>query len=130
MKAVLIAALAAATPALGQSPMTAAEFDDYVTGKTLTFSSLGVDYGQEEYRDDRRVRWSFLDGDCKEGRWYPDAENICFVYEDGTGPQCWRFFRDAAGLRAHFVGDPPGSVLYETRASREPLACLGPEVGV
>lgn len=64
------------------------------------------------------------------GSWYEDSGNICFVYEDGTGPQCWRFERDGAGLRAQFMNEPGGTVINEIDSSAEPLGCSGPEVGV
>ncbi len=122
--------LAGATAAAAQSPMGAEAFESYTAGRTLTFSANGQPYGAEEYGADRRVRWSFLDGACREGRWYAEGSRICFVYEDMPGPKCWSFYRSGDGLRAEFAGDPVGSVLYETDASDEPLTCLGPEVGV
>lgn len=133
MKTILAAFLVVAlplTPAAAETRMSAGEFEAYVTGKTLYFSIGGVPYGVEEYHPGREVRWSFLGDDCKRGRWYPSEEQICFVYEDGTGPQCWTFFRDADGLRARFAGDPPNTDLYEAHTSDEPMQCVGPEIGV
>lgn len=126
----LAAFLALASGAAAETPMTAAEFDDYTLGKTLFFNSGGVSYGVEEYLPNRRVRWSFLDGECKEGEWFAEGSEICFQYEDGIGPQCWTFFQDTGGLRARFRGDAPGSELYEARQSDEPMVCLGPKIGV
>ena len=68
-----------------------AEFDAYTRGKTLVYQRLGVQYGAEQYLSNRRVVWSFLDGECKEGYWYPQGQEICFVYEDRPEPQCWSF---------------------------------------
>ncbi|MFD1344221.1 hypothetical protein [Litorisediminicola beolgyonensis] len=116
--------------AAAETPMTAAEFDAYVTGKTLFFGSGGQAYGAEEYKPDRRVIWSFLDGDCREGEWYPSGEQICFTYVHDPDPQCWSFYRAPGGLRAVFENDPTRTVLYEARQSAEPMWCLGPEVGV
>lgn len=110
--------------------MTAAEFEAYVTGRTLFFGQNGQVYGAEEYRDNRRVRWSFLDGECKEGIWYEEGDQICFVYEDRLVPQCWQFFLDGTGLTAQFEGDPDQPELYEARELDEEMICLGPEVGV
>ena len=126
----LAAALVLALPVSAEVPLSAAEFESYTTGKTLYFEADGVSYGIEQYLENRQVRWSFLDGECKDGTWYAQAEYICFEYEDGTGPQCWTFYRSDAGLKARFAGDPPGTELYETRASTEPMQCLGPKVGV
>ncbi|MFZ7090174.1 hypothetical protein [Primorskyibacter sp. 2E233] len=119
-----------ALPALAAEPLTAGEFESYVAGKTLYFGLSGQAYGAEEYLPDRQVRWSFLDGKCKEGRWYEDAGEICFVYEDNPEPQCWSFFREGSGLRAVFENDPSSTVLYEANQNDEPMMCLGPDVGV
>lgn len=110
--------------------MTAEEFEAYTAGKTLTFAEGGVTYGIEEYLENRRVRWSYLDGECQHGQWYPFQDMICFVYEETGEPQCWTFFREPTGLRAIFRNDPENTQLYETRTSDEPLLCLGPKIGV
>lgn len=116
--------------AAAETPMTAAEFEAYTTGRTLIYGTGGVAYGIEEYRPGRRVVWSFLDEDCVEGVWYPQDEAICFAYEGREEPQCWVFFRDAEGLSAITVDDPDGTRLYEIRQSSEPMICRGPRVGV
>ena len=133
MRQVLMqAAIAAfcAGAAWAAEPMSGAEFEAYVTGKTLYFQQNGEAYGVEEYLDNRRVRWSFLDGQCKDGIWYEAGEMICFVYEDNPDPQCWSFFREPGGLRAVFENNPTATALYEARQSDEPMMCLGPEIGV
>ncbi len=126
----LLPFLACATAAAAQSPMGPDAFESYTAGRTLVFSADGHPYGAEQYGPDRHVRWSFLDGECRDGRWYAEGNRICFVYEDMPKPKCWTFFRSGSGLRAKFAGDPQGSVLYETDASGEPLTCFGPKVGV
>ncbi|MEM9247060.1 MAG: hypothetical protein AAGB05_00035 [Pseudomonadota bacterium] len=124
-------ALGLMAPALAaQSPMSAAEFEAYTAGKTLYFYSEGEAYGVEEYHENRRVTWSFLDGDCKDGVWYPQGDEICFVYENNPVPQCWTFYDDSGGLRAQFEGRETGTVLYEAGEADEPMMCLGPDVGV
>ena len=126
---VLVAALLlAGLPA--QAQMSAEEFDDYTRGKTFYYGSDGQPYGAEEYLDNRRVRWSFLDGKCRAGHWYEDGGHICFVYEDRPDPQCWSFRQSAGGLIARFENDPDHRELYEVEQSEEPLMCLGPDVGV
>ncbi|MCH2163433.1 MAG: hypothetical protein MK098_02095 [Marinovum sp.] len=112
-------------------PMTGEQFESYVEGKTLYFASEGVDYGAEDYLSNRRVRWSFLDGECQEGYWYEAPETqICFVYDKRPDdPQCWTFEQRGGGLIATFTGES-GRVLYEARRTDAPLMCLGPEVGV
>lgn len=110
--------------------MSASAFEDYTTGKTLTYAENGVPYGVEEYLTGRRVRWSYLDGECQDGMWYPFEDMICFVYEQTGEPQCWTFFQDPGGLRAVFRNDPDNTTLYQTLRSDEPLVCRGPKVGV
>jgi len=112
----------------GATPMTGAEFGAYVTGKTLLYGTGADPYGGEDYLPGNRVRWSFLDGRCLEGRWFEAAPNICFVYNDDPVPICWTFFKGADGLTALLDGDPD-AILYETGEAEEPLFCLGPEVG-
>ena len=125
----LIAALLA-QPAVAAEPMSAAEFEEYTTGRTLFYGQGGEAYGAEEYFENRRVRWSFLDGDCREGRWYPVGDQICFVYEDRLDPQCWLFFLRPGGLSAHFQGDMSQPEIYEAQDIGEEMICLGPDVGV
>ncbi|QFT64219.1 hypothetical protein FIU91_14870 [Roseivivax sp. THAF30] len=127
--AATLCALLLSGPVSAQSPMSAQEFQDYVSGKTLTFSEAGVPYGIERYMPGRRVRWSFLDGRCKDGIWYPEGDQICFVYEDDPAPQCWSFFEEGSGLRAVFEGGEFGTELYEADEAQE-MVCLGPDVGV
>ncbi|EKE44381.1 hypothetical protein OCGS_1219 [Oceaniovalibus guishaninsula JLT2003] len=113
-----------------ETPLDAAGFEARVTGKTMFYSSAGVPYGIEQYLPGRRVRWSFLGDECKDGIWYESDGLICFEYEDGTGPQCWQFFAETDGLRARFAGDAPGDDLYQTHETDEPMQCLGPRIGV
>lgn len=118
-----------ALPAAAQS-MSAAEFDAYTRGKTLYYGNNGQAYGAEIYLPNRRVRWTFLDGECKDGEWYEDDGLICFVYEDRPDPQCWSFEPGADGLIARFENDPAQVPLYEANESTEEFLCLGPKIGV
>ena len=125
--AVVLALIAA--PALAEAPMSGDAFEAYTTGKTLLYGYDGKTYGGEDYLPGRRVRWSFLDGRCLDGRWYEDGQAICFIYDDDPAPVCWVFFAGETGLGAELVGDGGGQSLYEIGAATEPLLCLGPEVG-
>ncbi len=129
--ALVLALCATAAPAM-DGPLSGAQFDSYSQGKTFFYGSGGQPYGVEEYMPDHRVRWSFLDGDCKEGRWYEEAGGlICFVYDDTPGdPQCWSFYQGPLGLVARFENNPQSTELYEVQSSDEPMMCKGPEVGV
>ncbi|MHA6262652.1 hypothetical protein ACXYMO_05585 [Arenibacterium sp. CAU 1754] len=110
--------------------MGAEAFDSYTRGKTLFYGDNGQTYGVERYLDDRRVIWSFLDGKCKNGVWYEDQGQICFLYEDRTDPQCWTFFQTPGGLVAQFENDPRSTELYEAEDIGEEMICYGPDVGV
>ncbi|WP_106607098.1 hypothetical protein [Shimia abyssi] len=130
MKHVLLTACLAATTAAAQSPMSGSEFESYVEGKTLYFAADGRRYGVEKYLSNRRVQWSFLDGQCKDGYWYEEANQICFIYEDNPSPQCWTFSQTSQGLSAKFENETDGRVLYEVESGGEDMMCLGPEIGV
>ncbi len=119
-----------ASPLSAETPMDGDAFETYSQGKTLYFGFDGGRYGAEEYLPNRRVRWSFLDGQCKEGNWYQDGELICFVYEDDPEPQCWSFYQRDDGLMAQFENDPDQTTLFEVEKSDKPMICLGPEIGV
>lgn len=113
-----------------ETPMSAEAFDAYTRGKTLFYGSDGEAYGVERYLDGRRVIWSFLDGNCRNGLWYEQDEQICFIYEDRLDPQCWTFFQTPRGLIARFENDPQATELYEAEDIGEEMLCFGPEVGV
>ena len=125
-----LALIAAASAAVAAEPLTGAEFESYATGKTLTYAFQGDIWGTEQYLPGRKVIWAFEGEDCKRGSWYEEADNICFLYEDRTDAQCWQFFHDGKGLRAHFAGDPAGAPLSELAQSSDAMPCPGPEVGV
>lgn len=116
--------------AAAENPMSAADFNAYATGKTLTYSQTGEIYGAEQYLPGQRVLWAFTNDECREGRWYEEAGQICFVYEHDATPQCWTFWKGETGLNARFEGDGPGSELSEVAQSPDPLQCAGPDVGV
>jgi hypothetical protein len=125
MRIVTLALFCVALPALAEEPMTAAAFEAYVEGRTLTFGNAAGPYGLEHYHDGRRVTWAFIGEECQAGEWYPEGDAICFVYVDEPEPQCWRFFESDRGLRAEFVTDPESSVLYEVLDSEQSLVCPG-----
>ncbi len=129
-KCLVILAMTIAQTASAQSPLSADEFDAYTRGKTLFYGFGGQVYGVERYLPNRRVIWSFLDGDCKKGVWYEQNNQICFLYEDRSDPQCWVFTQSGGGLIAQFEGDPEATELYEAEDIGEEMLCLGPEVGV
>ena len=129
MRLALIAALLP-LPAFAQTPMTAAEFDAYATGKTLTYARDGAVWGAEQYLPDRKVVWAFTAEECRTGYWYDEDAQICFVYEFRDDPQCWYFYQSATGITARFAEDAKGSPLAEVAQSTGPLGCAGPDLGV
>ncbi len=131
--AALTAALALASAVQAEdargAPMSAAEFDAYVTGKTLTYSQYGTVYGTEEYLPGRKVRWQVGD-DCQYGHWYERTGLICFTYEYDIGEYCWTFWRDDHGLSALATTDPPEAELSEVQQTTDGLTCPPLDVGV
>lgn len=126
----LFLSLAPLTAGAADAPMTAAEFEAYATGKTLSYAQGGTVWGSEQYLPGRKVVWAFTEDDCQYGHWYAEAGNICFVYDNDPEPQCWRFFREETGLRALFLDGDGGTLLSEVGQSGEPLNCPGPDLGV
>lgn len=125
-----IAFALAATLAHAETPLDADGFDAVVTGRTLIYGTAAGSYGIEEYLPGRRVRWSFLDGDCMEGRWYPKGDAICFAYEHRADPECWLFHLDEGRLGARPLRQPEGPSLYVIAESPEPMICRGPHLGM
>lgn len=116
--------------AAAQEPLSAEEFEAYATGKTLSYAQGAEIWGTEQYLPGRRVVWAFSADECQYGRWFPQGEQICFLYDNDLEPQCWTFWRQGEGLRARFAGNPDGTELAEVGQSDEPLACPGPDLGV
>ncbi|MBJ2150514.1 hypothetical protein [Paracoccus sp. IB05] len=112
------------------TPMTAAEFNAYVEGKTLTWSQYGAIFGIEEYLPNRKVRWKTSPDECQYGSWFEREGQICFVYEYGVGEHCWTFWTEGEELRALSANGFEGSELTVINETPEPLACPAPDVGV
>lgn len=128
--ALLLAPLGALAEDIGP-PLTAEQFDALTRGKTITYSAGSITYGIEEYRPGRRVVWAFAEGDCEEGDWFQQGEQICFDYHSpDVGLQCWTFHMQGNALVAWFEGKKDGSPLVSLDTSDKPLNCPGPEVGV
>lgn len=115
-------------PALPLStPLSAAEFDAYATGKTLSFALGGLVWGSEQYLPGHQVLWAFKGQTCEFGQWYEDKGAICFIYEGKADANCWYFYRGATGLMAQYLGG--SSRLSEVGQTPEPMNCAGPQVG-
>ncbi len=124
MMRMLLALLLAAGPALAESPMSAAQFEAYVKGRTLSFGTQGnPSYGVEMYLPGRRVLWSAAPGECTNGVWFPRDGDICFLYEHDDEEKCWAIYDDPAGLRAVFTTRPDTTVIFEAVKDALPLVC-------
>ena len=127
----LFAILLLGAPGLAaDAPISAEAFEALSVGRTLTYSLGGTVYGTEQYLPGRKVLWAFEGDECRTGVWYEDEGRICFVYEAGSDPQCWTYFRDAGGLKAQFAEDPPGAEAASVVEIPGPMDCPGPQVGV
>lgn len=130
LRTAILACLAAAAPARAETPITAAEFEAHVTGKTVTYQQYGAIFGIEEYLEGRKVRWSVAPNECQYGSWYPQDDYICFIYEYDPTPACWTFWLRDGALVALSLSADPGAELHETARDQTPLPCPGPDVGV
>lgn len=126
---VSFAALSVTPAAANDDPLSAAAFEAFVTGKTLAYSTKEGPFGAEDYLENRRVRWSYLDGQCMDGVWYPVGEQICFQYDEIEAPQCWTFFLRGGRLLARFENREDAAPVYQTDELSAPLQCLGPRIG-
>ncbi|NJM83980.1 MAG: hypothetical protein HC844_17390 [Tabrizicola sp.] len=116
--------------AVADEMMTAAEFETFTAGRTLTFAVEGVVYGTEDYLADRQVIWAYVGGPCQSGIWYPKGKEICFTYIGDPGPHCRLFWRQGDGLRATATTDGPDAPVREIANSPHRLSCDWPEPGV
>ena len=129
IRAALIVSLLPVT-AGAETPLSAEAFEARVLGKTLYFLLDDGAFGAEQYLPNRRVRWQFPDGTCEEGRWYPEGETLCFVYENDQRPQCW-LVRDRGGVIVAYLSTAPADrPIHADRMDEEPLNCPGPDLGV
>ena len=120
----LLLVLTIASPAVAQDGMTGAEFDAYVTGRTITFrTDLNPSYGIERYLPGRRVMWSTFDGICQYGVWFESKGDICFRYEHDPEHKCWTIYDEPGGLRGVFTTRPNTTVIYEIPDREDPLIC-------
>lgn len=122
--------LTAAFPAEAQVAMTEAEFEAYVTGKTIAYDRGGRFFGEEQYYPDRKVIWAF-DGDvCTFGYWYAERGLICFAYDGQEREPCWNFWLENGRLAALIEGGTPAETLYGNRESASRIECPLPGLGM
>ena len=127
----------ATTPVIAQQDGAAPEqvisaerFDAFSKNTTLYFNRRGAPYGAEQYFEDRRVIWTFLDGRCERGAWYNEGDTLCFVYETQNEAQCWTALEISGKKHIRVLGDDPGNDLVVVGQDTANLSCPGPGVGV
>jgi hypothetical protein len=127
----MLALILLTAPAWAETPMTAAEFEARVLGRTMTYADSGKVWGREQYLPGRRVIWAFEGQECKHGYWWEETGGaICFAYDDGGAPDCWLLYDRGDSIAAQALDDPDGTPLSVVEESAEPLICPGPQVGV
>lgn len=126
----LLIAFAASAAGAADAPLSPDAFDAISRGRTMVYSDGDRPYGMEQYLPGRRVIWAFLGEQCRQGEWYADGSEVCFVYEDNPVPQCWTYFDTPGGLRARYRDDPEGAPMISVRESETPMPCAGPMLGV
>lgn len=129
----LVAALLLATSGAMAQPMTGDEFDALSHGFTLHFTEGARPYGSEQFFSNHRTVWRAEDGRCVNGKWSYTAPEICFVYDDGSGPFCWVVVEDSLGVTVTSTRTPKGEpplVLRLSGQDHEPVRCTGPLFGV
>lgn len=120
----LLICLSLATPVMAQDGMTAEEFEAYVTGRTITFSTINdPTFGVERYLPGRRVMWSTFDGICRYGVWFESKGDICFRYEHDPEHKCWTIYDEPDGLRGVFTTRPNTTEIFEVPDREDPLIC-------
>lgn len=117
-----------ATAAAAETPMTVAEFEAWSTGRTLDYFVDGALWGSEMHLAGRATVDADAGGICRSGHWYPQGDDVCFVYDLNPGPYCWRFFRHGDQVRAEFLGEAFADTITIT-LSDAAIPCT-PEVGV
>ncbi|MFM7334797.1 MAG: hypothetical protein ACKO1H_10365 [Tabrizicola sp.] len=129
-----LVALALASPALAETPLTAAEFQAHIGQNTIGYEYSNGVRGTADYGPDRTLLWAFEDETCFAGTWFDRGNEICFAYADGTLSACWHFFMNGDRLRGTATylssGSPLDLELFEVAHTDQPLRCAGPDVGV
>ena len=130
---VVIMVAAAQPVACADTPVTSADaFAALTTGRTFFYTKNGQPFGAEQYLPGHKVIWAYTGEDCMKGTWIALGDAICFTYEDAPDQsQCWQFTQSDAGLEGWFIGsDASEAPLIARQSSPEPMACMGPDVGV
>jgi hypothetical protein len=123
----LLALLASASAA--ETPVTGAEFETFVTGRTLDFASQTGVYGTGECLPGRRVRWAFSADRCKCGQRFEVDGQICLVYDCQSDRHCRIVRQRGDRLAALNAIDAPGSAPRDVSPAKASPTCEGADVG-
>lgn len=133
MKFLPFIAFLAAGSAQALPAMSGKEFEALSQGTTMYFTEEGEFFGAEQFFSDRRTVWRAQDGTCVNGKWTENDEDICFFYDNGDGPHCWRVVQSELGISvistSNADGLPP-TILDLSRQDTTPILCTGPLFGV
>jgi hypothetical protein len=100
----LLAGMAAPAAAQGDPPMSAAEFEAFVQGRTFDTHDMTGRYGVETFLPGRRAIWRDA-AQCLEGTWRVEGDLICFDYIGEPRPFCWTYHSRGDFLMAWLDGD-------------------------
>jgi hypothetical protein len=129
MRALPLAMILAASPALAETPLNADQFDTATQGNTITYDYGSGILGTEEYLEGRKVRWAFEGDLCIYGTWNEQGDEICFVYENDPAAKCWHYYLRDGVIHGQYLG-PGADSIVEVERTSTPLPCAGPDVGV
>jgi hypothetical protein len=117
--------------AAAETPMTAEDFEAYVGTSTITYDYGEGLFGQADYHANRTLSWAFEGEPCMTGKWYPDGDHLCFVFQDDPeASACWNFYKRENSIFGRTVGREDEVEIFGVEKSALPLICDVPEVGV
>jgi len=125
----LLCAIAAATPAFAEEPVSPSEFREFAEGYTLYFERDGKPFGAEKFEPGGHTLWRYGDGSCAPGVWRPHGAQLCFYYGEGTDVLCWRVLRDEQGMKVKLLGESEDAGLELRITGRDQRAPICGEPG-
>lgn len=108
--------------AAGQErPLTGAEFEAFVQGRTMdTYNETGI-FGVESFLPNRRALWRDSER-CLKGTWTEADGIVCYTYEGEDGRFCSSFY-DRGGWLIGFADGIWGNDPIMLHPSDDPVTC-------